>query len=291
MTHPEIAPPMEPAAGHSEGYIRFLAWLEVNKTRLIVAVVIILLLAGGLALWGWMRDQRESKAALALSQVRMPMSPNDPVSGNTVDELRKVSREYQGTRAANRAELVAASVLFSEGKFVESEKAFEKYLSNAQGSQWTPQASFGMAASLEAQGKQSEAMAKYDEFLKRFPNDPAADYARLKLGRLYEANNKFSQAFETYSKVASSGGFSGPATEAQTLLRDLVQKHPEVTATNAAPATPRMVSPVPAPAPAPTPAPAPSATPAAPSAATPAPTVTPAKPVPAANGISTNSAR
>ncbi len=212
----------------SQALYEFLAWLEVNKKRVIVGAVVVAAAVGLAVFWNWYRNQRETNASEALSNVRLHTTPSEPLPADTADKLEKVATDFPGTQAATRAELIRASVLFGAGKYAEAEGAFAKYIRDHQESRWLGQAYFGVAVCLDAQNKVNDAIAKYEDFLRRFSNDPNADQARLNLGVLYEAANKPAEAAKEYDKIVKAMSYSPAQGEAQERQRRLLAKHPEL---------------------------------------------------------------
>ena len=81
-----------------------------------------------------------------------------PVSAS---EFANVANQYRGTGAAERAGLLGAGALFTEGKYTEAQTEFNKFLSGYPDSSWAGEAAYGVAASLEALNKRDEALTAY----------------------------------------------------------------------------------------------------------------------------------
>ncbi len=221
---------MDSTESQSHGLIKFQAWLAVNWRRLaigggaafVITIIIIMVVQ--------YQAQREVRASEALSNVRGAANPGAVPPPGTADAYFKVAKEYAGTRAAARALLQGAGALFVEGRYAESQKQFESFLSAYPDSQWIPQASLGVAACLEALGKTNDAAAKYEELRRRYGSDPVVDEAKVALGRLYEGQGKYEAAFQLYEEVAKAGmAFqSGLGMEARMRLEELIRTHPEL---------------------------------------------------------------
>ena len=217
--------------------IGFLAWVEVNKKRLLLgsaAAVGVFLVA---FLFIQHQVQKEVSASEALSEVRLPFSAAAPVLPGTVEALMKVAEEHKGTKAAGRALLLSASLLFAEHtdkSYAEAQKRFTQMLQEYPNSPWTAEANLGLAASLAAMGKTNEAVLKYEEIRKRFATSPIIDEAKLALARLYEAQ-KPEDALRLYDDLAKAAGpgapggmGSGSAMEANMRMEELVKRRPEL---------------------------------------------------------------
>jgi len=277
---------MESDAPPSAGWYNFLGWLDVNRKRVAMIAGIVVIVGGVIAILVWRHSERETEAAEALSSVRMPFNPMDPVPPGTAEEFVKVAENYSKTPAAAQARLRAATLYFSAGQYDKAQDQLKKFLAEYGDTQWVPQAQFSMATCLEAQGKTADAIAKYNDFIRAYPNDPAADEARFNLVRLYENSNQPTQAIDLLTKMTNGlPQFSPLIGEVQERLKAIYMKNPALmpapapriapqtmTMTNTQRFTPGpVVVPIPDSAPGVTPTPAP-ATP------TPAPSATPATP-------------
>ena len=74
---------MDAKAAQSPGWIKFLAWFEVNKKRLLVGTVIALVLGLTVGLAIYYQSQREVRASEALSEVKTAVNPTAPVPPGT----------------------------------------------------------------------------------------------------------------------------------------------------------------------------------------------------------------
>lgn len=233
-----FSPFMQPDAGRSDNYVRFLAWTEANQKRLILWGTILVLAIAGVIFFVYYQGQKEVRASLALSNVRVPISPGQPVPPDTAEEYLRVAREHHGTKAGARAMLLGAATLFTDGKYIEAQKTFEQFLREYPDSQWVPQAHYGIGSSLDAQGKVAEATAKFEEISRRFASDALMDEVKLALGRLYENQNKPEQAHKLYSDLVQNNPYTGIGSEAGVRKEDLEAKFPHLEATNAPIITP-----------------------------------------------------
>ncbi len=227
---------MESETSQSNRFYGFLAWVELNKKRLIIAGIILALLALGFAIYQWRQNQREAAASQALVELPSPTGRNQNAAAPKADDFLKLASQYSSTRAGERAFLLGAGSLFTEGKYAEAQSKFEKFLREYRNSPWTGQAAFGIAACLDAQNKMDEAIAKYQETISRYASEATADQAKLSLARLYEAKNQPKLALTQYDELARgkmSGTWSFTAREQR---EHLLKKHPELIATNAPPA-------------------------------------------------------
>ena len=218
----------------SAGLVNFLAWLELNKKRVLVGAGIVAVDAAVVALVIYSHNQKEVSASAALSDVIPPRSALTS-SGNLAGQFLKVATDHSGTRAAPRALLQAAAAYFTEGKWTEAQNTFERVLKEYPGSDWSAQADFGVAVSLDAQDKPAEAIARYEALVKRYPKDTVTGDAKLGLARQYVRQSKAEPAARLYDELTHEGIYSSLAQEAYMEQQDLLQKFPYLR-TNAIPA-------------------------------------------------------
>jgi tetratricopeptide (TPR) repeat protein len=102
-------------------------WLEPAKRYwkpllLGTGVIVVLLVA-----WGVHRQlqaSREDRAAEALVQLRQKF-PASAADAGAAGALKELAAKYQGTRAANEAQLLRANLLYKSQDYAEAAKAYE----------------------------------------------------------------------------------------------------------------------------------------------------------------------
>ena len=211
--------------------IEAMTWLEVNKKRLAVAAVAILVLGFAIYVWNHMQEQKEVAASSALLQLRPTgNSPTNMIPVPSGDFL-KVSTEHQGTAAAERAKLLAASALFGEGKYSEAYTQFDNFIRDYPASPWAAEAAIGTAASLESQGKNDEALTAYQRVVTSYGSSSVANQARMAQARIHEAKNQPEMALKQYddiTKQAGSAGMTMAGQEAFMKRQELLRKFPHL---------------------------------------------------------------
>jgi len=230
--------------------IGLLAWFEEHKKQVAIGagVVVAAIFIGMIIVQ--QQARKEQSASEALSDVRGLFSAAASPAG-TLEALSKVASGHEGTKAAARALLIGAGLLFSEAKsaadYAEAEKHFTQITREYPDSAWAAQAHLGIAASLAAQGKAADATAKYEEVNRRYANAPIFDQSRLSLAKLYEAS-KPEDAFKLYEdliKAHPGGQGSVFAMEAAMRQDDMLKAKPELAKLKAAlnPPPPPPISP------------------------------------------------
>ena len=209
----------------SSASINFLAWVEVNKKRLVIAGVALIGLVAVVSLVMQQQTSKETKASEALSEVKLPYNPSLAPAPGTADALLKVANDYRGTKAAARALLVSASVLYGEKNYDGAQKRYSQLIADYPDTQWLPEAAFGIAASLDAQGKTAEAIAKYEEVRKRHATSPVAEEAKLGLARLQETS-KPEDAFKLYMELSKANPNTSLAAEADYRQEEMLRANP-----------------------------------------------------------------
>src|SRR5437762_408840 len=155
--------PQRPHKEHveGEGMIDVLAWLEVNKKRVAIGAVLLLLAGFGIYIYNYVGEQKETNASAALIALHPPVNGSTNEPPVPASAFLKVAEEHSGTAAAERAILLAAGAYFAEGKYADAHTQFDRLLKQNPSSKWAPDAAYGIAASLESQGKRDEALTAY----------------------------------------------------------------------------------------------------------------------------------
>lgn len=212
----------------SSGFYEFLAWLEINKKRLIVAAIVLAVTALGIATYRWQANQREEEAFAALFRLGAPMAPVDAAAAPSASAYLKVASDYAHTRAGEQALLLAAGDLFKSGNYDEARVQFEKFLSQYHESAFAPAAAFGVASALDALNRADDAQKAYQELTLRHPTSPIAPQARLALAGLFEAKKQPEQALKLYDELVQSTPPTAWASEARVRREELLRQHPNL---------------------------------------------------------------
>jgi TolA-binding protein len=200
-----------------------------NQKRVVTIALAVFAIGAIIAIVVWHGNKVESDANDALMALPSTFGgPNYPHP--TATALQNVAKEYPNTPAGEQAEILAASVLFTDGKYADAQQAFQKFTTDHPSSPLAAQANLGIAASLEGAGKGSEAATKYQEVIQRYPSDPfIINPAKLTLARLFEEQNKPDQALRYYDELMRTQNQYDPwAGEARERREFLLAKHPEL---------------------------------------------------------------
>lgn len=185
----------------------------------------------GLIVWFvlYQQSQKQINASQALSSVFATQLTSGARAENP-DGFLQIAAKYPHSSAAERALLLAASSLFSQGKSPEAQAQFDKFVREHRESPLIAEAQLGIAACLDAQGKTDQAIAAYKQVVERHPTENVIPQAKFSLARLYEAQNKPDQAYKLYEDVARDP-YGSLGSEAGMRLEELKLKHPNLAAT------------------------------------------------------------
>lgn len=207
----------------------FLAWLHHNRKPVAIGGTIIVVGLIAISLYSWRKTQKEIQANVALFALPSLVGSAENTSPVKAEDFAKVAQDYSGTKAGTRAEILAAGVLFTDGKYVEAEKQFTKFLNDNPGSPLEAEAALGVAAALEAQGKTQDAIAKYQQVIAKYPASNVIAPAKLTLARLLESQNKSDEALKQYDDLMRATNPYDPwAAEARERRELLLQKFPNL---------------------------------------------------------------
>ena len=231
--------PQEIKGAHRQADIYdVLAWLEVNKKKVVIAAVALVIAGFTVATVRYMNEQKELNASGELLALRVSL--NQPTNAVPVQPsaLLKVGSDFKGTSAAERARLLAATAFFTDGKYSEAEREFSAFGREFPSSPFAATAAYGVATAQEAQGK-AEAQASYQKVATAYANSYVADDAKLALARIHESNKQPGQALRIYEDLLLPrvGAQPGEPANPEALSRKeaLLRKHPELN-TNKPPA-------------------------------------------------------
>ncbi len=218
----------------SSGFYEFLAWLEENKKRLLIAFLVAIVAGFGISIYRWKAHETELAASDALLKLHSSANPAEKAAPSSASDYLKVADEYPHTDAAERALLLGAGTLFTESKYPEAQAKFEQFLKENSGSPLAATSAYGRAAALEAQGKLDDALSAYQNVVTQYPRASLVNDARFATARIYEAKKQPELALKTYEDMSRTNSASTKATEAMMRKEHLFTKYPELAKTSAA---------------------------------------------------------
>jgi predicted negative regulator of RcsB-dependent stress response len=207
-------------------------WVETNRKRIGIGIGITAAVAFLLSFYFWRQDQKEIVAGRALTQLIVSIAP-DINASQLADSYLQIANEHPDTRAAQRAWLQSATVLFAAGRYADAQTQFGQFLDAHPDSQFSSQATLGVAASLEGQGKTDLAVGAYQKVINGFDDPIAANSAKFALAQIYESQGKESDALNFYADVAGANPNNSLGSEAEASLRAMELKAKPLPASSA----------------------------------------------------------
>jgi predicted negative regulator of RcsB-dependent stress response len=212
--------------------VEVVAWLEVNRKRVLIGVIVLAVLISAFFVYRWNRGQAEIAANAALLALENQGDRGQAAKDPGAQAFLQVAASHQGTGAGAQARLLGAEALFKEGKYAEAKAQFEAFLRDDVDNPFLPTAALGIAASLDSQDKTNEALVAYQNVLAGYPNSIVAGQAKLAIARFHEARNEPAQALKIYDELARPNAPTGWSSEAGKRREDLLSRHPELVKTN-----------------------------------------------------------
>jgi predicted negative regulator of RcsB-dependent stress response len=226
-TTPATPGPAVPHAAEPE--FDLLTWLEINRKPLLIALSALAVGAVVLMVVRHQKRDAEVGADTALLALVPPKAPGDAATPPKAEDLLKLAETHSGTRAAERARLLAAGRLYADGKPAEARAQFEQFERDYPESVFAGTAALGVATALDAENKTNEALAAYQRVIGSFSTEPVAAQARLAKARLHESAGQFPQALAIYDELGRTASGSGMTMQLAAMARaQLLQAHPEL---------------------------------------------------------------
>ena len=206
--------------------LKLWPWIEANKNRLVTGTSIVLVIALGVSLYFWRRDENLVSAGEAVTQNMITLETGS--SPATVFQgYLDVANDYPGTPAGERALLEAATAVFTEGKYPDAQHYFQEYLDTHPDGQFSGMAALGVAKCLEAEGKINDAIGAYNHVINDFPADgQSVNRARFCLAQLNMQQGHYADAFALFQSVYQADQYGPLGSDARNYLIELQSKLP-----------------------------------------------------------------
>lgn len=245
-----IARPMaEPEEKETEQdldlWIQMQAWAETRRKQIGMGVVGALVVGFAVYTNSHLKARHFEKAESALiSLARMPASGSEP-KPVAASEYLKVSDEFAGTPASERALLLAAATLFEENKYDAAEKRFSEFLGTYPTSGHVNQARLGVAASQDAQNRYDDALGSYQRLIAAAAGSSEANQAKIAAALIHEQQGQADQALKLYDELIRVEPQLVWNGEASLRRAELLKRHPQLTPAPAAAASTLPATPTP----------------------------------------------
>lgn len=216
---------MDSDVTQSAFFYNLLGWGEAHKKQLLIGLIAVVVVGLGIAIYFVHQGQVQDDANNALSKLLIRTSAATPEP--TPEAFMKVASDYPNTDAGHRALLLAATGLFTEGKYDEARGQFQRFLQEHPDSPFAGQAALGIAGSMEAQGKNDDAINAYRNAADRYQTANVEPQAKLALARLYQTQGKLPEARDQLEQILQKYG-PPVASDARNQLEQLFTTHPEL---------------------------------------------------------------
>ncbi|MFM1943060.1 MAG: Tetratricopeptide repeat-like domain [Verrucomicrobiota bacterium] len=225
--HRMIASSMTSEGIETNRTLEFLAWLEVNKKRVAMSVVAVVVVISAIATVQWLSREKQRRASSALIAVQLKGMGADEAAKPAASDYEAVARDYAGTGAAARAQLLAAELHFQNGDYERARGAFEAAGDLLKDEAFKAEAAYGVAASLDAMGRLDEAVAAYEGVTLRHATAAVAGQARLVLAGIQESKGDLAGALRSYSELTNN--LASPwGSSAMQRCQEIFREHPEM---------------------------------------------------------------
>jgi len=231
---PMIARPMaEPEAQEKEQdidlWIRMQAWAETRRKQIGFGLAGVLVIGFAIYTNNHMQAAHRRDAETALLALTPAPDANGEIKPVAASEYLKITEEFAGTPASERALLLAAGTLFTENKYEAAEKRFKQFINEYPGSRHTDSARLGVAASQDAQNRIDQAIAGYERLIAASPGSSQANQAKIALALLHEQKGHPDQALKLYDELIRAEPQVVWSSEASLRRAELLKKHPNLT--------------------------------------------------------------
>ncbi|MDZ7630545.1 MAG: tetratricopeptide repeat protein [Gemmatimonadaceae bacterium] len=203
-----------------EGGLDSLAsWFKANQKIVSFALGGMAVVAAGIIIWQKSAETKIQNAERAFFQAQTAVSQNPTVAGA---ELEKVATRYAGTSAGDRASLLVAQTLMTQGKTAEALKKLEALSASGGASRLGATLQTLMAAAYEGLNKPSDAAKAYLAAAQTSVGD-AKIQRQADAARAYMAAGNTTEALKLWTELAKDE--RGPlAAEAHVRLGELAVK-------------------------------------------------------------------
>jgi predicted negative regulator of RcsB-dependent stress response len=208
-----------------------LAWLELNRKRVVAAGVGLLALIVIGYVYLWLREGKEAQASQALLALKVTAAPEAGEKGASASDLLKVAADHGSTATAERAIWLAAGELYRQGRYAEAQPHFAKVLAADRRGLLAAMAALAVAACLDSQDKVDEALAAYGRVVADYPGTPSAGRAKLATATIHETRQQPQEALRLFDELSNARGFGSVSREAASRREALLKKHPELAKT------------------------------------------------------------
>lgn len=178
---------------------RAALWVRANpQPSLWTALAVVAVIAGTAAFFVRSAKVKEDSWARLSAATLYAQSGYADAS---LDQIKALTEIHPGTPAAGYARLLAGDILFQQGKFKESEQAYEAALAQANPPALAPMSLSSLALAQEGAGEYSAAAGTAQRFLNAHQDHFLAPLTHAVLARCLAAEGKTKEAKETFQRI------------------------------------------------------------------------------------------
>lgn len=214
-------------------WLQVQTWAETRRKQISIGFVVLLVAIFAIYTNSHLQAQNRADADSAVMGLGLPDPASPEPKAVAASDYLKVTQEFSGTPAAERALLMAAGALFTENKYPEAEARFVEFAAQHPNSRLIDTARIGIAASQDAQDKIDQAIGSYELVIssgtrEEFVSTPQADQAKLAVALLYEQNKQPEKALNYYNELIQSPRSTFWRNEASLRRDTLLKEQPNL---------------------------------------------------------------
>jgi predicted negative regulator of RcsB-dependent stress response len=188
------------------GFDPILFWDQNRQAILVVAVIVILALAG----YGWYAAQQAS--TIAAAETALANASNE-------DDFNQIIAKYPGTTAAGNATLLLAGKLRDAKRYDDAIQTLQTFMDKYPKHPLIAAGDLGIAQVLDNEGKQDEALSRYEEVAAKYQDSYTAPVALLAQASILRHQGKNEEARRVYENFVTQFPDSVFAQEANAEMR------------------------------------------------------------------------
>ncbi len=196
-------------------------WMQLHIKELLIALLIVIIAAGGVFLY------RSASATQAAQAEQALVGPEQSLQAGNLplaqSDLRRVMTRYANTPAAAQAAMLLADTYYRQGKYVEGVAALQQASTSGAAKPFGASIERLMADGYIQQGKPKEAAAHLVAAASRTPYPTEQARLRASAARAYASAGDTAAAVSIWRSLLDQSK-NGEASEAQLMLGELTVK-------------------------------------------------------------------
>lgn len=208
-------PPVEPIDE------TFFEWVQFNARQLVIALVLVVVILGGLVLYRSAKEQQAVQAEQALvGPVQSLAAGNLPLAQS---DLKKMMLRFAGTPAAAQGAIMLAETYYDQKKYPDGIAVLQKAVTASSAQDFAPAMESLMGDGYAQQGKYREAAAHFAAAADTSPFPAEQQRFRAQAARAYGSAGDTAAATAIWTRLAADPK-SQQAAEARLRLGELTAR-------------------------------------------------------------------